>query len=360
MSFKKLVALMAVAVLALLVVAGCSSSKATKQQEPGAAGQSQSQSTGKKIKIGFSLPTLREERYTKDRDYFVKKAQELGAEVLVQAANNDENLQNNQVENLITQGIDVLVLDPQNADSAAALVAAAHKAGIKVISYDRLIRNADVDLYISFDNIKVGELQGKFLTEKVPKGIYFVFAGAPTDNNARLFREGAMKYIKPLADKGDIKIAFDQWIKDWQPEEALKLAENALTANNNKVDAILAPNDGTAGGIIQALEAQKLAGKVVITGQDAELAAAKRILAGTQSMTVFKDVRKLAEKAAEVAVELAKGKAVKDLPEANQTVNNGKIDVPSVLLTPEIVTKENLDKVLIESGWFKKSDVYGS
>nr|WP_222927502.1 substrate-binding domain-containing protein [Biomaibacter acetigenes] len=215
---------------------------AGQSQNSGQAQSSgQSQEQGKKIRIGFSLPTLREERYTKDRDFFVKRAEELGAEVLVQAANNDENLQNSQVENLITQGIDVLVLDPQNAESAAALVEAAHKANIKVISYDRLIKNCDVDVYLSFDNVKVGELQGKYLTEKVPKGNYFVFAGAPTDNNAKLFKQGAMKYIQPLVDKGDVKILFDQAIKDWQPEEALKLAENALTANKNNVQGYWHP-----------------------------------------------------------------------------------------------------------------------
>lgn len=356
---KKLTVLLLVVALMVSVVAGCGQKPATEQQSSGqnqSAGEPQEQA--QKIKIGFSLPTLREERYTKDRDFFVKKAEELGAEVLVQAANNDENLQNSQVENLITQGIDVLVLDPQNAESAAALVEAAHKANIKVISYDRLIKNCDVDVYLSFDNVKVGELQGKYLTEKVPKGNYFVFAGAPTDNNAKLFKEGAMKYIQPLVDKGDVKILFDQAVKDWQPEEALKLAENALTANKNDVQGILAPNDGTAGGIIQALAAQKLAGKVPITGQDAELAAAKRIIEGTQSMTIFKDVRSLAVKAAEVAVELAKGKEVKDLPEANQTVDNGKIAVPSILLTPVVITKDNIDKELIDSGWFKKEDVY--
>lgn len=341
--FSKVFVMVMVVLLILSTFVGC---------------QSKTSSQSKKIKIGFSLPTLREERYQRDRDYFVKRATELGAEVLVQAANNDENLQKSQVENLITQGINVLVLDPQNAESAAVLVEAAHKAGIKVISYDRLIKNADVDVYISFDNVRVGEMQGKFLTEKVPKGNYFIFAGAPTDNNATLFKQGAMKYIQPLADKGDIKILYDQAIKDWQPEEALRLAENALTANKNNVQAILAPNDGTAGGIIQALEAQKLAGKVVVTGQDAELAAIKRIVAGKQSMTVFKDVRKLAQKAAEIAVAMAQGQDVsKDI---NGKVNNNKMDVPSILLDPVIITKDNIDKELIESGWFTKEQVYGN
>ncbi|MBZ4664914.1 D-xylose ABC transporter substrate-binding protein [Mahella sp.] len=360
-NLKKVLALLTVLVMLVGIMAGCSSSnQPVSSDDTSNTSNSSDDGNSDKIKIGFSLPTLREERYERDRDAFTKKAESLGAEVLVQAANNDENLQNNQVENLLTQGIDILVLDPQNADSAAALVDEAHKAGIKVISYDRLIKNTDVDLYISFDNEKVGELQGKFLTDLVPKGVYYVFAGSPTDNNATLFKQGAMKYIQPLADKGDITIAYDQAIKDWQPEEAMKLMENALTANNNKVDAVLAPNDGTAGGIIQALAAQGLAGKVPVTGQDAELAAVKRIVEGTQSMTVFKDVRVLAEKAAELAVQMAQGKEVSELTDVNGKVDNGKIEVPSVLLTPVVITKDNIDKELIESGWFTKEQVYGS
>jgi D-xylose transport system substrate-binding protein len=189
----------------------------------------------------------------------------------------------------------------------------------------------------------------------MPKGNYLVLAGSPTDNNAKLFREGAMKFIKPLADKGDIKIVMDQFVKDWQPSEAQKLCEQALTASQNKIDAVLAPNDGTAGGCIQALNAQGLAGKVPITGQDAELSGAIRIVQGTQSMTIFKDTRELGKKAVEMAVDLANGKPIDT---QGKTVNNGKKDVPSVLLTPFIVTKDNLDKLLIDSGYLPREKVY--
>jgi D-xylose transport system substrate-binding protein len=189
----------------------------------------------------------------------------------------------------------------------------------------------------------------------VPKGNYIVLAGSPTDNNAKLFREGAMKFIGPLVQKGDIKIVMDQFVKDWQPSEAQKLCEQALTANANKVDAVNAPNDGTAGGCIQALAAQGLAGKVPITGQDAELAGAIRIVQGTQSMTIFKDTRQLGQKAIGMALDLANGKAIDT---QGRTVHNGKKEVPSVLLTPYIVTKENLDVMLIDSGYFKRAQVY--
>jgi D-xylose transport system substrate-binding protein len=259
-----------------------------------------------------------------------------------------------QCENLLAQGIDILIIAPHDATSAAAIVDQAHKEGIKVISYDRLVLNTDMDLYISFDNFQVGFLQGKYLTNLVPKGNYIVLGGAPTDNNAKLFKAGAMSVIKPLADKGDIKIVMDQWVTDWQPTVAMNLVQNALTANNNKIDAVLAPNDNTAGGVIQALAQVGLAGKVPVTGQDAEVTAAQRVVKGTQSMTIFKDTRVLAETALKAAINLVNGQN----PQATSKVNNNKMDVPSILLTPVVVDKNNLDAVLIASGYLKKSDVY--
>jgi D-xylose transport system substrate-binding protein len=303
------------------------------------------------IKIGLSLPTQREERWVKDKVAMEAAAKAAGVDLRIQVTDNDAGKQVAQCENLISQGVKVLILAPHDAS-----IAKATKAGIKVISYDRLVTDSTADYYyLSFDNVKVGELQGEFITKKVPKGSYLVLAGSPTDNNAKLFREGAMKFIKPLADKGDIKVVMDQFVKDWQPSEAQKLCEQALTANQNKIDAVLAPNDGTAGGCIQALAAQGLAGKVPITGQDAELAGAIRIVQGTQSMTIFKDTRELGKKAVEMAVDLANGKAIDT---QGKTVNNGKKDVPSVLLTPFIVTKDNLDKLLVESGYLAKEKVY--
>jgi D-xylose transport system substrate-binding protein len=307
-------------------------------------------------KIGLSLPTQREERWVKDRQTMEAAAKAHGVDLRVQVTDNDAARQVSQCENLISQGIKVLILAPHDASSASVIIDKASKAGIKVISYDRLVTDSPLDYYyLSFDNLKVGELQGEFITKKVPKGTYIVLAGSPTDNNAKLFRAGAMKYIKPLADKGDIRIVMDQFVKDWQPSEAQKLCEQALTANRNKVDAVLAPNDGTAGGCIQALASQGLAGKVPITGQDAELAGAIRIVQGVQSMTIFKDTRQLGNKAIEMAIDLAAGKAIDT---GGKVVNNNKKDVPSVLLTPQTVTKENLDDVLIKSGYLKSEAVY--
>ena len=314
-----------------------------------------SQATPKKIKIGLSLDTLKEERWQRDRDLFVARAKEMGAEVLVQAANGNDTVQNSQAENLLTQGVDVLVVVPHNGVTSAAIVQAAHKAGKKVIAYDRLIRNSDVDYYVSFDNLEVGHMQAKYLLEKAPKGNYVVIGGAPTDNNAQLYHQGQMEILKPSIDKGDIKIVADQWANEWQASEALKHTENALTKNKNDVVAIVAPNDGTAGGAISALKQQKLAGKVFVSGQDAELAACQRIVEGTQSMTVYKPIKVLATKAADLAVAIAKGETIND---TFTKLNNGKIDVKSILITPIQVDKSNMDATVISDGYHAKKDVY--
>ncbi|MBS7531897.1 D-xylose ABC transporter substrate-binding protein [Hazenella sp. IB182353] len=309
---------------------------------------------GGKIVIGFSLDTLEEERWQKDRDLFVAKANELGAEVKVQSANSDDAKQIAQAENLISQGVDILVVVPHNSEVSAAIVEKAHTEGIKVVSYDRLIKQADVDLYVSFDNERVGEMQAKAITERQPKGNYALIEGADSDNNAHLLKKGHMKVLKPYIDRGDIQIVYDQWTKEWDPANALANMENALTANQNKIDAVIAANDGTAGGVIQALTAQKLAGNVPVSGQDAELAAIKRIVAGTQAMTIYKPISTLASTAAEATVNLAKDESV----QTNKTVFNGKIDTPAILLDPVIVTKENIDATVITDGFHRREDIY--
>jgi len=310
---------------------------------------------GKKVRIGFSMDTLKEERWQRDRDLVVARGAELGAEVLVQAANGNDALQNSQAENLLTQGVDVLLVAPHNGKTAAIIVESAHKAGVPVIAYDRIINDSDLDLYISFDNERVGELQADYIVKRVPTGNYVLIGGAPTDYNAVLFRKGQMNVLQPFVDKGDIKIVSDQWAKDWQAVEALKIMENALTRTGNKVDAVVASNDGVAGGAIQALAEQKLAGKVPVSGQDAELAACQRIVAGTQSMTVYKPIKILAHKAAEVAVMMAKKQQVTD---QTRPVHNGKKDIPSILLEPIQVDRDNMVSTVIADGYQKLEEVY--
>lgn len=234
--------------------------------------------------------------------------------MFVQSSNGNEETQISQIENMINRGVDVLVIIPYNGQVLSNVIAEAKREGLKVLAYDRMINNADVDFYISFDNEKVGELQAKYLIDKVPQGNYFLMGGSPVDNNAKLFRKGQMNVLKPLIDSGKIKVVGDQWVDAWLAENALKIMENALTANNNNIQAVVASNDATAGGAIQALAAQGLAGKVAISGQDADLAAIKRIIAGTQTMTVYKPITKLATEAADIAVALGAEKPPNPTP----------------------------------------------
>jgi D-xylose transport system substrate-binding protein len=305
-------------------------------------------------KIGFSIDDLRVERWTRDRDFFTQAAEQLGAKVYVQSADASEQRQMAQIENLISRGVDVLVIVPYNATVLNNTIREAKKAKIKVISYDRLILNADVDAYISFDNKAVGEMQAQSLVQVKPKGNYYLLGGAPTDNNAKILREGQLKVLQPLVDKGDIKIVGKQWVKDWSAAEAMSIVENALTANANKIDAVVASNDGTAGGAIQALAAQKLVGKVAVSGQDADLAAVRRVIAGTQTMTVYKPLKQIASGAAKLAVQLVRG----EKPAYNAQLDNGFKKVDSVLLKPVLLNKANVDLV-VKDGFYTPAQLAG-
>lgn len=311
-------------------------------------------SYAKEIRVGVSLPTQRDIGWVRYREAFEDAAKKQHVTLFMQVADQNPAEQVSQVENLLSQKIDVLIIAPQDASAASSLVKEAHKAGIKVICIDRLIMNSKVDMYVAFDNVKIGALQGEYLTKIVPNGNYILLSGAPTDNNSKMLKKGNMEYVGPLVKNGHIKVVMDQFINDWQPSDAERLVENALTANKNNVQAVLAPNDNTAGGVIQALAAQKLAGKVIVTGQDAEVTAAQRILAGTQAMTIFKDQRKLSDLALQTAISFAENKPVP----TKFTTNNGKTEVPSLLLTPVVVDKKNIDAQLIKTGYLKKEDVY--
>ncbi|MER2059234.1 MAG: D-xylose ABC transporter substrate-binding protein [Niallia sp.] len=308
----------------------------------------------KKLKIGFSMDTLKEDRWKRDRDLFRDAVEELGAEVESVAANGDDALQILQAETLISKGVDLLVVVPHNAEAMATIVNKAHSSGIKVLSYDRLIKNAEVDLYISFDNEMVGILQAKAITELVPKGKYVYIGGADTDNNAHLIKRGVFQVLQPFIDRGDITVVYDQWSKNWDPEYAYSNMEEALKANDNKIDAVIAANDATAGSAIKALKKHGLEGEIPVAGQDGDLPAAQRIIQGTQTMTVYKPIKALAEEVAQIAVQMANGEMI---PVENK-VNNGKIEVPTILLSPVAVTKENMDETIIKDDFHSKEEVY--
>ena len=336
---------------AFLLLVTCLAAACVEQPQQPAAGGDGAKKT---IRIGLSMDTLKEERWQRDRDLFLARARELGAEVLVQSANGDDRVQTQQADNLLTQGVDVLVVIPHNGEIAASIVEAARARNVPVISYDRLIRSSEPALYISFDNEKVGELQARYLLERAPKGNYLLIGGAPTDNNALLFRKGQMNVLQPAVDRGDVKIVSNLFAKDWLASEALRIAEDALTKSGNQVAAVVASNDATAGGAVSALEKVGLAGKVLVSGQDADLPALQRIVAGTQSMTVYKPVHLLARRAAEAAVSLARGEKIP----TTAAINNGKTDVPSILLEPVVVDKGNIVETVVKDGYQKLDAIY--
>jgi D-xylose transport system substrate-binding protein len=317
--------------------------------------QFKSKKQGEPVYIGFSMDTLKEERWQRDKALIEARAKEVGAQLDVQVANGDDAVQTKQCDNLLTKGVDVLIVAPHNGEIAASIVEKAHAAGVRVISYDRLIKNSDVDLYVSHQVEKMGEMQGDYALKHAAKGNYVLIGGAPTDNNALLLRKGQMNILKPAVDRGDVKVISDQFAKEWKAEEAQRLTEDALTKTKNDIQAIVASNDGTAGGAISALEAAGIpAGKVIVTGQDAQLDAVQRVAKGTQTMTIYKPIKPLADSAVDSAVKLAHGEALN----APDKVNNGKIDVPAILQQPQAVDKANLDDTIIKDGYQKCEDVY--
>ncbi|UCG00137.1 MAG: substrate-binding domain-containing protein [Spirochaetaceae bacterium] len=320
-----------------------------------AGGKADTTAKGDVIRIGLSFGTLQQERWTKERKMMEAWAEEHGGvELIVQAADSDATKQASQCENLLAQGVDVLIVVPQDAEAAGVIVEKAHEVDVPVIAYDRMINKVDLDVYVSFDSIRVGEYMAEYLVRKHPKGNYVVLKGGPTDNNAHLVYEGNMNVLQKHVDSGAIKIVADQWCNNWSPEEALKHTENALTANDNNIQGIITGWDGLALAAVQALAAQGLAGKVGVTGQDADLSACQRIVEGTQTMTVYKPLRLLAKAGMETAVALAKGEE----PDITGTVNNGFKDVPSVLPPIYPVDETNMVEAVINDGFHTMEDVY--
>jgi D-xylose transport system substrate-binding protein len=306
--------------------------------------------------IGLSLDTLKEERWQRDRDTFIAEAKKLGATVIVQSANSDDTRQVRDVESLISRQVDVLVIVPHNGAAMTRAVKSANEARIPVIAYDRLILNANIDYYLTFDNVKVGEAQGSYAAARLPKDrvarIVRIY-GAPTDNNAKLFKEGQDNILLPLIKAGKVEVVHEDWALDWKPENAKKIMNAAITKAGRNIDAVVVSNDGTAGGAIQALLEEGLAGKVLVTGQDADLAACQRIQRGTQAMTVYKPLKNLATLAARVAVDVAKGAK----PATTATLDNGTKLVPSIFEKVISVDKENLMSTVVADGFHKASDL---
>jgi len=299
------------------------------------------------LKIGFLMDSLKVERWQTDLDRFQKRAGELGAEVLAETAEGDDELQLRQAEKLLASGVKVLVLVPHDAGKAVRIVSAAKAKHVPLLCYERLVRDPDVTFFIGVDASAVGYLQAFVISERAPRGNYVLIGGSPSDINAKILHDAQMGVLKPMVDRRDIKIVSDTWTKDWDPLEAYAHMAAAIEATKGDITAVVASNDGTAGGAIQALEDHKLAGKVFVSGQDADLAAIIRILDGTQTMTVYKPLSSQAKLAAEAAVAYAKGDTVKTIA----AISIGNKAIPATLLAPVAVTKDNVKQTVIKDGF---------
>ncbi len=309
--------------------------------------------SAKPVTIGFVLATMNEERYVKDKEYFTKFAVVQGAKVEFASADNKVDLQTSKVETLLAKGVDVLVIQPVNGEAASSVVALAKREKIPVIAYDRLIKNADIDLYVTQNSHQVGVLQAEAAVKATgAKGNYIILMGESGHSVADQITAGVLSV---LSKHPHIKIVVKQNHPGWATSLALSTVENALTRFKNDIQAILANNDGMALGASQALEEQKLTGKVFVAGADADLTAIKSILKGRQTMTVLKGIKPLAEAAVKSAIALAKKEPVK----ADGQINNGKKEVPMLNTAVLPVTKENVDKVVIGNGFHTKEAVYG-
>ncbi len=327
--------------LFMLLLAGC-------KKEEGAA--EEKGIIDHKLQIGLSFDSFVIERWQRDRDVFVSTAQELGAEVNVQNANGDINEQIDQIEYLIKKKVDVIVLVAGDADKLGEVLKKAKSEGIAVIAYDRLVYNADVDLYISFDNEEVGKLMAKTMVDRMPPGSNIVTIFGPTsDNNVILAEKG----FNSVLEKSDINVVYSIYAKNWIAEKAFEAVNTALSMYPD-INGVMCGNDNLATEAVRALSENRLAGKVVVTGQDADLAACQRIVEGTQTMTVYKPVDQLAKAAAEYAVMLAKKKGL----DVGVTINDGTYEVPYVKLEPVAVTKDNIYHTVIEGGFQLEDEVY--
>lgn len=306
------------------------------------------------MEVGFLIHAFDKERWENDRDYFVENVRELGGTVKVMNAENDADKQLAQAKELLANGVDVLVVVPVDQFAAAAIVKAAHAQDVKVISYDRLIKNCKLDYYVSTDNVEIGSLQASYLTTIQPIGKYALIGGAMSDNNSQLLYLGQRNVLQPLVDRGDIQIVYNEFTEAWEESEGYEHAK-VLLKEHPDVDAIIAGNDELAMGVLRAIKEAGKEDQILIAGMDADLRNLREIVAGHQTCTVYKPYEKLAATAADLAMKLARGE---NGERTYQTVSNGELLVPTVFHTGMIVNRENLQLTVISEGYQREEEVY--
>jgi D-xylose ABC transporter substrate-binding protein len=302
--------------------------------------------------IGLVMDSYVTDRWYKDQKFFTDRVKELGGEVQIEVAYGDPDQQVRECKSLIANGVKVLVVVPVDAQKAAEIAELAKAANIPLISYDRLILSKDIAMYVSYDNEKVGELQAQYVLNKTQKGNYLMVNGPVSDNNAILFRRGQLKVLTPAITAKKIVVLEDMIMEDWGELGALMRTDQFFSYSKEKLDVIMAANDALAAGVIQALP-KTLQGKLLITGQDADVAGIQHIIDGTQSMTVYKPIKPLAYLAAEIAMKLANGKPIT----GGTKMQNGNITINAILLTPIAVDINNYKETVIKDGHILMSDL---
>lgn len=305
------------------------------------------------IRIGFSVDSLVVERWTRDTNAFIEAGEALGAEVLYRNALEDSERQARDLMGLREEGIDALVVIPFDSQELAPTIREIEAAGIPVIAYDRLILNAPVSAYLSFDNVEVGRLLAGGVTSRLNRARVIVVNGGARDNNSAMLREGIFEVLEPLVDSGAYEIVAELSPSDWLP--ALFVPElESIIESGEPVDAIIAANDSFADAAIEILARHRLAGDVIVVGQDADLVATQRLVTGIQHRTIYKPVLELARRAAEIAVALARGEEIS----TDRTIDNGYAAVPYLAIEPIAVEAENIDATVIADGFHRRDDVY--
>jgi len=293
--------------------------------------------------IGLMMDQFNVERWASDTTYFIQAVKDLGGKVICVVANGDAEKQMEQARQLLEKNVDVFVIVPVDTKKAAEMVVMIKKEYYKhVIAYDRLIQNAYIDYYVSFDNAKVGELQAQYIITRMQKGNIALIGGPPSDQNSFYLKYGQLGVLEPYIERGDIKVVYNQMVNAWTLEEGYRLAMECL--KENQADAIIAGNDLLARGVIKALEEKGLAGKVLVAGQDADSQARENIVRGFQTMSVYKPIADIATSAARIAVDLANGEEITSM---TCSLNNGYKMVPSLLLCPKVVNKGNIGLEII-------------
>ncbi len=305
--------------------------------------------------IGFSLGTLAQRRWQLDRQFVEEHASGLGFEVLVQAAEDDERLQVSQAENLIAQGVDVLILSPVNVETAAPAVVTAKEAGVPVVSYNSLVLGADVDYWVARDNESVGRLQAERALEAAPTGNYLIISGEGGVDVAQEKTAGNLEILQPLIDGGDITLVSQEYHRAWDPALGLAQVENALASTSNQIAAILCNYDGFVLSALEALGQAGLAGQTFLAGEDVFEEVARAIVAGDVALSVYTDLQEMATKAVDAAIALAGGQQV----ESDDTIDNGFGEIPGARISTMAIDQENMREFLADTGWLTEDAVYG-